>query len=139
WGAGGFELVAASPRGLEFPAERRAELVSLARRRGVALLGATDSHGWGRAGCVWNIVSVPGWRGLDPDGLERAVLARLREGFGSVRVLERSRVEPARGLRLWLDPLRGLWLMARGWTLVQCLCALAWIWLAPLALSLLRL
>lgn len=141
WGADGFELLAGSPKGLELTQARLDRVVSLCRARGLLMTGATDNHGWGGAPCVWNLVRLPGWRSLDPDALQDALLRRLRAGgAGAVQVAERSmRVQPSPGMAVWLDPVRASWRTARAWTWPQAAAALVWIWVFPMAFSRLRL
>ncbi len=140
-GADGFELVAGSPKGLEFPASRRQRVVSLCESRGLFMTGISDNHGWGGPPCVWSVLRVPGWTALDADALQAAVLSRLRAGGASAaQVLVRSfRVEPSPGAAVWLDPARELWRLARSWSWAQALCALAWTWVFPMAFSKFRL
>lgn len=128
-GAAGFEIVNAAPKSLDFPERLRREIVALCRRRNLFLAGASDSHGWGSAAYVWNILRIEGHASLDPDRLQRAVLDHLREkGFGAVRVVTRVKHEPSPFPWVLLDPAAGLWTMARTFTGVQTLSCLAWIW-----------
>ena len=138
WGAGGFEIVAASPRGLGVPAAFRRDVVELCRRRGLFVTGGSDNHGYGSTNCVWNLVRVPGWRALDPAQRSRAVLAELRQGgFSAVRVLARARclARPRSVTEAWLDAPRALWWALRSWSLAQALSAVAWVWAAAAVCS----
>lgn len=62
-GIDGFEIVNCAPKAIGLDAAARAEVVRLALRHDLLLVGASDSHGWGLATCVWN-VTVPGKGGL---------------------------------------------------------------------------
>jgi hypothetical protein len=61
-GVQGFEVVNCSPKGLAFSPAARAEVLALAARQDLLVVGASDNHGWGQATCVWN-VSLPGVQG----------------------------------------------------------------------------
>lgn len=128
-GAAGFEIANGSPKALAFTRERREALVELCRKANKAVVGATDAHGWGRTAYAWNLMRLPGHERLSPAQLEDAVIAKIRrDGFGAVRVLHRTRVEPSRGLSAALDPLRALWLMLLTLTPAQRLALLLWVW-----------
>jgi hypothetical protein len=58
-GADGFEIVNCAPKALGFPAPLRREVLALAQRHDLVVVGASDNHGWGQVTCVWNI-SQPG-------------------------------------------------------------------------------
>ena len=127
-GADGFEIVNASPKANELSRARRDSVVALARRTDRFVVGASDIHGWGATSMVWNLMRLP----RDPaagTGVCAALLAGLREGFGSSRIVERHRLRPDSGWPGWLTPLGVLWETWRGmdWTLT--LAWLAWIWL----------
>jgi hypothetical protein len=130
WGAKGVEIVNSAPKGLDFPGEKRRQMVELCRRKGLFMAGATDNHGWSRAPLLWNVMRVPGQAAMGPDELEGAVKETLRrEGFTAVRVVERVRREPAGPVSLALDPVLGLWTMVRTFTPLQAAVSLVWFWL----------
>lgn len=62
-GIDGFEIVNCAPKAIGFDSAARADMVWLARRHDLLLVGASDSHGWGMATCVWNL-TVPGAEGV---------------------------------------------------------------------------
>lgn len=62
-GVDGFELVNCAPKAIGLPAAARADVVRLAQRHDRLLVGASDSHGWGMATCVWNL-TFPGDYGV---------------------------------------------------------------------------
>lgn len=128
WGAAGFELVSASPRGLAIPSERRAAVAELCRRRNLLAVGSTDNHGWGGSACVWNLARLPGWRALDPDALQARLLAALSSGgFSAVRVAERPRRDTPSGLALCLHPVFSLFDALRRLTPLHWFFTLVWI------------
>ena len=131
WGAAGYEIVAASPRGLAAPMAFRESVVELCRRRNLFMTGGSDNHGYGSTSCVWSLVRVVDWRTLGPAERERAVLSALRSGgFSAVRVIARARCleQPRSGLSAWLDAPHAFWDAMCSWTLAQALVALAWAW-----------
>jgi len=62
-GIDGFEIVNCSPKAIGLASSARADVVRLARRNDLLLVGASDNHGWAQATCVWN-VTVPGAHGV---------------------------------------------------------------------------
>jgi hypothetical protein len=126
-GVDGFEIVNASPKANELTQAERGQVITLARARNRFVLGVSDSHGWGATSIVWNLVSVP--PATPPAAVCRAVLDRLRNGFGAVRVLERHRLRPEAWWPLALTPLGMVWETWRsmGWALTASW--LLWIWL----------
>jgi len=136
WGARGVEIVNSAPIALDFPADKRREVVDLCRRRNLFLAGAADNHGWSRAAYVWNVMRVPAQAAMGPDELGKAVaLALRRDGFSAVRVVARAKRAPAQGLGIVFDPALGLWTMLRAFTRLQAGVSLCWVWAAALAWS----
>ena len=132
-GAKGFEIISSAPKALDFPVEKRREVVALCRARNLFMTGGSDNHGFGNAACVWNLLPIPGWRLMGDAEVQNAVLGRLRsEGFAAVQVVERTRLAPAAGVLIWLDTPRALWVMLRTYSWAQCVFALLWVWLAVL-------
>jgi hypothetical protein len=62
-GIDGFEIVNCSPKAIALDSAARADVVRLAARHDLLVVGASDSHGWGMVTCVWNL-TVPGLRGM---------------------------------------------------------------------------
>jgi hypothetical protein len=127
-GADGLELVNASPAANELSRARQDSVVELARRTGRFLVGASDSHGWGATSMVWNLMALPEPR---PAGaaLCRALVAGLREGFGSSRIVERHRLRADSAWPRWLTPIGVVWETWRGMGGALTIAWLAWIWL----------
>ncbi len=125
-GADGFEIVNASPKASEISGVRRDSVVALARRTNRFVAGVSDSHGWGATSLVWNLVRAPGWRGgHDPCAL---ILARLREGFSAVQVLERHHLRADGAWPRWMTPIGVVWETWRGMGSVVLMSWVAWIW-----------
>ncbi|OGR90286.1 MAG: hypothetical protein A3J74_08770 [Elusimicrobia bacterium RIFCSPHIGHO2_02_FULL_57_9] len=133
WGAKGFEISNGAPQGANFPEDKRRTIIELCRRHNLFVAAASDNHGYGSAGCAWNLMKIPGWQALDPDQRQRAVLETLRrEEFKAVRVIIRNKIEPVYGDMIWVDTPRALWRMARCWTWPQSISAFFWILLIAL-------
>jgi hypothetical protein len=76
-GADGFEVVTCSPKALGFPAPARRDVLALAERHDLLVVGASDNHGWGQVTCVWNL-SQPGARGYHANRVIARPLALLQ-------------------------------------------------------------
>ncbi|HYC33499.1 MAG TPA: hypothetical protein VEB59_14520 [Gemmatimonadales bacterium] len=126
-GLDGFEIVNAAPKANELTRAQRDTVVALARRTGRFVLGVSDHHGWGATSMVWNLVSLPGWR-AEPAGVCARVLARLREGFGAVRIVERHRLRPDDPWPLLLTPLGVVWETWRSMGLAAAASWIGWVW-----------
>ena len=127
-GADGLEIVNASPAANEMPRPRRDSVIALARRSGRFLVGASDSHGWGATSMVWNLMALPTTPPV-AEGLCRTLLAGLRAGFGSSRVIERRRLRADSAWPSWLTPVGVVWETWRGMNGALTVAWLAWIWL----------
>jgi hypothetical protein len=125
-GAGGFEIVNASPKAAEFTLAHRDTVVALARRTNRFVAGVNDSHGWGATSLTWNLIAVPGWRtGGDPCTL---ILARLRTGFAGNQIVERDHLRAESAWPRWLTPLGVTWEMWRSMGTPLLLSWLGWTW-----------
>lgn len=71
------ELNDASPRGLRQSRGDRALLLRMADSLDLALVAASNNHGWGRTAAAWTLLRIPGWRELSPDELAAAIEARF--------------------------------------------------------------
>ena len=76
-GVDGFEIVNCAPKGLAFPAPLRREVLALAQKHDLIVVGASDNHGWGQVTCVWN-VSQPGTHGYRANRVVARPLALLQ-------------------------------------------------------------
>ena len=96
------------------------------------LTGISDNHGYGYATAVWNAMRIPGWQKMDPNQLEQAVLAKLREGFTATQVLERVIDRPGNTMELVLSPVRQCVICWRSLQPWQAIIWLVWIglWVA---------
>ena len=133
WGVGGFELWTTSPRAMDFPPGLRAEIVARSSRDGLVLFGATDMHGLGSSASVWNVVTLPGWRGMDATALVAALVERWRSGGADAnRFVVRRRWLPARPLESVVAVPVNLVVLLRTASPAHALALLVWIWLPAL-------
>jgi hypothetical protein len=125
-GLDGFEIVNAAPKANELVRTDRDSVVRLARSRNRFVVGVNDSHGWGATSMVWSLVRATGSQpSVDTC---TAVLRRLQDGFGAVRVIERHRLRPDDWWPMWLTPAGVIWETWRsmGWPLTAAW--IVWIW-----------
>jgi hypothetical protein len=95
-GVDGFEIVNCSPKGLAFDRAARRSVIELAVPANLLVVGASDTHGWGKVTCVWNVSRT---------GVE---------GFRANRVLARPVALAQGDAAAWSAPVSQLWLMFRG-------------------------
>jgi len=126
-GADGFEIVNAAPKANEFSHAHREAVVALARRTNRFVVGASDSHGWGATNMVWNVMRVPG--GATGPAVCAGLLAGLRRGFGSSRIVERHHLPTDAGWPRLLTPIGVVWETWRGMNGTLTAAWLGWIWL----------
>jgi hypothetical protein len=96
-GIDGFEIVNCSPKAIGLDSAARADVVRLAGRHDLLVVGASDSHGWGMVTCVWNL-TVPSVRGMQANRVlvrplalwqdrEPAWAAAATQAWGMLRTL----------------------------------------------------
>jgi len=84
------ELSDASPRGLQQSRRDRAQLLRMADSLDLALVAATNNHGWGRTAAAWTLMQLPGWQRMTPRQLGAAIEEKLhRERRRASWVVER--------------------------------------------------
>jgi hypothetical protein len=131
-GAQGLEIWTTSPKAMDFPADRRREVIARARSLGLAMFGATDMHGLGYAATVWNVIALRGWRALDDAALTRSLLERFRAEPGAGRVIAlRRRIAATRPAQIVGMPL-GVVTVLRGASRGHGVALLGWIWVLAL-------
>jgi hypothetical protein len=108
-GADGFEIVNCAPKALGFPAPRRHEVLALAARHDLVVVGASDNHGWGQVTCVWN-VSQPGTHGYRANRVVARPLALLQGEWLP-----------------WTAPVTQLWFMLRSLSWGERMSWLTWV------------
>jgi hypothetical protein len=108
-GAQGFEIVNCSPKGLAFSTDDRRQVLSLAARTDLLVVGASDNHGWGQVTCVWN-VSLPGAQGYRGNRVFARPLALLQGDWPG-----------------WTAPVTQPWFMFRGLSWSERASWLTWV------------
>lgn len=93
----GVEAIDGSPRGMAESARDQAAIIALAEARHLALVSASDNHGWGRTAPAWSVLRIPGWRDMTPQALDVAIrLTILNQGVRAVKVVARRTAPPPR-------------------------------------------
>jgi hypothetical protein len=91
----GIEAVDGSPRGMAQAARDRDAILALARNLHLAVLSASDNHGWGRTAPAWSILRIPGWRDMTPPELDIAIRRTIiTHGFRAIEVIARRTAGP---------------------------------------------
>jgi hypothetical protein len=86
------ELVDAAPRGLSQLDREETKIRRIAADRHLILVAASNNHGWGRTVAAWNLMTLPGWRQLAPDSLEKIIERPFRDHqLSSVFIVKRLR------------------------------------------------
>jgi hypothetical protein len=126
----GLEISDGSPRGLAQSARDRRAILALAARLDVALISASDNHGWGRTAPAWSVMRIPGWRAMSPTALDIAIRRTIVDrGFRSVQVIARRTTgEPATAVGFALGGVAVAALMLRTMTLPDRISWVAWTW-----------
>jgi hypothetical protein len=96
----GVEAIDGSPRGMAQSARDRDDIIALAEVRHLAMISASDNHGWGRTAPAWSVLRIPGWRDMTPAALDIAIRRTIiSQGTHAVKVIAR-RTAPAPRNRL---------------------------------------
>jgi hypothetical protein len=133
----GIEAVDGSPRGMAQSAHERDAIFSLAGQMHLAVISASDNHGWGRTAPAWSVMRIPRWRGMTPSELDIAIRRTIiDEGPRAVEVIARrtapvptNKLETAAGgimvaltmMRTMSVPERVSWI---GWSWALCFLSL---------------
>ena len=84
------ELNDGSPRGLEQVKSEREEILALADSFDLAVVAASNLHGWGRTVAAWSVMEIPGWQEMSPTRIGEVIESRLHaERRQAVGVIER--------------------------------------------------
>jgi len=89
------EAADGSPRGMEQSARDRGAIMALAGRLHLAVLSASDNHGWGRTAPAWSVLRIRGWRDMTPGELDIAIRrAIITAGPQAIDVIARRTAPP---------------------------------------------
>jgi hypothetical protein len=91
----GIEAVDGSPRGMAQAARDRDAVLALAGNLHLAVLSASDNHGWGRTAPGWSVLRIPGWRRMTPADLDIAIRRTIMtRGSQAIEVIARRTAGP---------------------------------------------
>ena len=91
----GIELSDGSPRGIAQSARDQEAILALADKLHLALVSASDNHGWGRTAPAWSVMRIPGWREMSPAQLDVAIRHTIiSEGPRAIAVAARRTAAP---------------------------------------------
>ncbi len=91
----GVEVSDGSPRGMAQAARDRDGILALAANLHLAIVSASDNHGWGRTAPAWSVLRIPGWRGMTPTELDIAIRRTIMtRGSQAIGVIARRTAGP---------------------------------------------
>ncbi len=91
----GIEAADGSPRGMAQSARDRDAILALAGKLHLAVVSASDNHGWGRTSPAWSVLRIPGWRGMTPAELDIAIRRTIiAQGSRAIQVIARRTAGP---------------------------------------------
>lgn len=132
------ELADGAPRALDQMAREGRRLRAIADSARLTMVAGSNNHGWTRTAAAWTVLTIPGWRALDPRALDAAIRRAVTNGPPTaVRVVERTRVvPPPDAVRLAATvPAAALHLL-RVLTPAERIAWIAWTWMAWLLATL---
>ena len=124
------EAADGSPRGMAQSAQDRDAIMALAGRLHLAVLSASDNHGWGRTAPAWSVMRIPGWRDMTPAELDIAIRRTIiAEGPRAIDVIaRRTAPPPGNVLESSAGGITVAVVMMRTMSLADRLSWLAWSW-----------
>jgi hypothetical protein len=91
----GIEVADGSPRGTAEAARDRDGILALAANLHLAVVSASDNHGWGRTAPAWSVMRIPGWRDMTPTELDVAIRRTIiTRGLQAIEVIARRTAGP---------------------------------------------
>jgi len=91
----GIEAADGSPRGMAQAARDRDAILAFAGKLHLAVVSASDNHGWGRTAPAWSVLRIPGWRAMTPPELDVAIRRTIiTRGSKAVEVIARRTAGP---------------------------------------------
>jgi hypothetical protein len=120
-----------APRGIAQGVRDSLLIRTIADSLNLALVAASNNHGWGSTAVSWSVVTLPGWRAMSPDELDRGIQRAIRNrGDAPVIIVERNVAEPASStlVHAAMLPLVA-WHMLTGLSAAERVSWLAWAWL----------
>ncbi|NLP10081.1 hypothetical protein GX408_06760 [bacterium] len=133
-GADGFEIVNKSEGA--FHLESKAQpVIALCHEQGLVMTAACDYHGYGNVCQSWTGLTLPGWRALNVQQREKAILEILRSRQQDKITVLVLNDRPAGLFPIWLRPVQFFFHYAATLNLIQ---VLSWFFWTVLAASLVR-
>ena len=131
----GIEVSDGSPRGMAQSARDRDAILALAGKLQLAIVSATDNHGWGRTPPAWSVMRIRGWREMTPAELDIAIRRTIiTQGPRAIEVIARRIPSPPRSkLDVALSGVAVALVMMRSMSFTDRVSWIVWSW----ALSLL--
>ncbi len=126
----GIEISDGSPRGMGQAARDGETIRALAGNLGIAIVSASDNHGWGRTAPAWSVMRIPGWRNLSPPALDVAIRRTIvTQGSRATTVIARRTVPaPANRVEAAFGGVIVALVMMRTMSLTDRLSWTAWSW-----------
>ena len=99
-GVAAIELLDGAPRGLGQSDRERDRILRIADSLDIAVVAASNLHGWGRTASGWSLLRIPGWRAMAPERVGARIEETIREeGRHAVEVVAYRRpVQLQRGI-----------------------------------------
>jgi len=95
----GIEVADGSPRGMAQAARDQDGILALAANLHLAVLSASDNHGWGRTAPAWSVLRIPGWRDMSPTELDVAIRRTIiTRGLQAIEVVARRTAGPPQNM-----------------------------------------
>jgi hypothetical protein len=93
----GIEAADGSPRGMAQAARDHDAILALAADLHLAVVSASDNHGWGRTAPAWSVLRIPGWRDMTSPELDIAIRRTIMtRGTQAIEVIARRTAGPPR-------------------------------------------
>jgi len=126
----GIEVSDGSPRGMAQSARDREAILALAGKLHLAIVSATDNHGWGRTPPAWSVMRIPGWREMTPGELDIAIRRTIiTRGPRAIEVIARRTAAPPRGkIAAALSGIAVALVMMRTMSVTDRFSWIAWSW-----------
>ncbi|HEX9220920.1 MAG TPA: hypothetical protein VF858_10590 [Gemmatimonadaceae bacterium] len=126
----GIEVADGSPRGMAQSTRDRDAILALAGKLHLAIVSATDNHGWGRTPPAWSIMRIPGWRAMTPTELDIAIRRTIiTRGPRAIEVIAlRTAAPPGGKVEAALGGIAVALVMMRTMSLTDRLSWIVWTW-----------
>jgi hypothetical protein len=126
----GIEAADGSPRGMAQSARDRDAIMALAGNLHLAVVSASDNHGWGRTAPAWSVLRIPGWRDMTPAELDIEIRRTIvtRGAQASQVIARRTAPAPRNRVEAALGGIVIAAVMMRTMSIPDRLSWIAWSW-----------